>query len=233
MSRPVTQPWGRPPASRPIASQPPAHLSASSRRGRRNIRPSATDCGPAGIPDSPGSPSGTARPQNPAPCRWVRPVPGALRPPSSSTPSAAPFHPLPAIARHLWESLPSSVLPIITPNGNTDTRDEVSPPLSSQTHRRRWPDERPTKPLNCPPRETPVSRPSRHFGCALAHRKLGTPRTPIAQTSKIFAPYSSAIYRYSTPNPQIRCSIFKVGRASGLSKARTDPRSHHVHTSSN
>jgi len=51
---PLTQPPRRPP-SEPIASQPPAPVSVSSRRGRRNIRPSATDCGPAGTPDSLGS----------------------------------------------------------------------------------------------------------------------------------------------------------------------------------
>ena len=48
---------------------------------------------------------------------------------------------------------------------------------------------------------------------ALAHRKLAMPRIPIAQTSKIFAPYSSTIYRYSTPNPPNRPSILKVGQA--------------------
>ena len=48
---------------------------------------------------------------------------------------------------------------------------------------------------------------------ALAHRKLAVPRIPIAQTSKIFAPYSSTIYSYSPPNPLNRPSILKVGQA--------------------
>src|ERR1035438_5529385 len=47
---------------------------------------------------------------------------------------------------------------------------------------------------------------------AITPRKT-MPRIPIAQTSKLFAPNPSTIYRYSTLNPPNRPSILKAGQA--------------------
>src|ERR1039457_2217787 len=48
----------------------------------------------------------------------------------------------------------------------------------------------------------------------------------LAQTSKIFAPYSSTIYRYSPPNSLNRPSILKVGQAGyPLGPPATEPSS--------
>ena len=54
--------------------------------------------------------------------------------------------------------------------------------------------------------------PSPRKPCPGAPQTCST-RIPIAQTSKIFAPYSSTIYSYSPPNPLNRPSILKVGQA--------------------